>query len=223
MSQPIAPSRAMPRVPSAVVVAPELPCAHIRDAHARVPLIPRWQDLACSRRRSRSHGVLRRVPRSPGPHRRSAVSACGLAICFLAWTHARSGASSPVMNWGGGGEKPFQKTSAKGAERILAGAFLSRARATYRSLKEPSPRTGQLSESPSGSWKGPDKGFPEGVARSIADLRARRRGRTSSRLLQGIEQPAAQYAASRAHAGLQQCGARQLEAFHGEDVPATST
>lgn len=35
----------------------------------------------------------------------------------------------------------------------------------------------------------------------------------------GSEQPAAQCAASRAHAGLQLHRARQLEAFHGEDVP----
>lgn len=213
----------MSRVPSPVAVAPELPRAHIRDAHVRTRLMPRWQDLALPRGDRGSHGVLRRVPRSPGPHRWLAVNACWLARCCPAWTHARLGASFRVMNWGGGGEKPFQKTSAKGAGRILAGAFLSRARATYRSLKEPSPRAGQLSERPSGIWKGPDKGFPEGVARSIADLRARRRGRTSSRLLQGIKQPAAQYAATRAHAGLQRCGARQLEAFHGEDVPATST
>ena len=39
----------------------------------------------------------------------------------------------------------------------------------------------------------------------------------------GIEQPAARYAASRAHARLQLRRARQLEVFRGEDVPSTST
>jgi hypothetical protein len=176
-----------------------------------------------SRQRSASHGVLRRVPRGPDPHRRLAVSACWVAMCLLASTHARSGASFPVMNPGGGGGKPFQKTSEKGTERIFVGAFFSPARATCRGLKDLSRRTGQLYESLSGIVKGVDKGFPEGVARRIADLDARCRDCVSSRLPQGIEQPAAHYAASRAHAELQLRRARQLEVFRGEDVPSTST
>jgi len=124
------------------------------------------------------------------------------------------------MNPGGGGGKPSQKTSAKGAERIFAGAFLSGARATYRGLKGPWRPMGQLSESLSGIGKGSDKGFPEGVARRIADLRAFRvEAALHLDCCNGSEQPAAQCAASRAHAGLQLHRARQLEAFHGEDVP----
>jgi hypothetical protein len=189
----------------------------------RAQSAPRWQDLTFSRQRSASHGVLRRVPRGPDPHRRLAVSACWLAIYLLASTHARSGASFPVMSPGGGGGKPFQKPSAKGTERIFAGALVSPARATCRGLEDSSRPTAQLYESLSGIGKGVDKGFPEGVARRIADLGARRRDCVSSRLPQGIEQPAAQYAASRAHAELQPRRARQLEVFRGEDVPSTST
>lgn len=189
----------------------------------RAQTAPRRQDLAFSCQGSASHSVLRRVPRGPDPHRRLAVSACWLAMCLWASTHARSGASFPVMNPGGGRGKPFQKTSAKGTQRIFAETFFSPARATCRGLKGSSRPTGRLYESLSGIGEGVDKGFPEGVARRIADIGARRRDCVSSRLPQGIEQPAAQYAASRAHAELQLRRARQLEVFRGEDVPSTST
>jgi hypothetical protein len=198
-------------------------CAHIRDAH--VPRADR-AEVARSGVLASAIGVARCSATCSArfrPHRRLAVSACWLAMCLWASTHARSGASFPVMNPGGGGGKPFQKTSAKRTERIFAGAFFSLACATCRGLKDPSRPTGQLYESLSGIGEGGDKGFPEGVARRIADLGARRRDCVSSRLRQGIEQPAAQYAASRAHAGLQLRRARQLEVFRGEDVPSTST
>jgi hypothetical protein len=129
--------------------------------------------------------------------------------------------SSHEPGWWRG--KAFSKDFCKGSERIFAEAFFSRARATCRGLKDPSRPTGQLYESLSGIVKGVDKGFPEGVARRIADLDARCRDCVSSRLPQGIEQPAAHYAASRAHAELQLRRARQLEVFRGEDVPSTST
>jgi hypothetical protein len=148
------------------------------------------------------------------------VLACNVPLGLDARAFGRIFSSHELGWWR---EKAFSKDFCEGYRKDLCWGFFSPARATCRGLKDPSRPTAQLYQSLSGIGKGIDKGFPEGVARRIADLGARRRDRVSSRLPQGIEQPAAQYAASRAHAGLQLRRARQLEVFRGEDVPSTST
>jgi hypothetical protein len=72
------------------------------------------------------------------------------------------------------------------------------------------------------SAKSPTKAFPK-VSLDESPTYALGGEAAHSSRPQGIEQTAAQYAASRAHAGLQMPRARQLEAFHGKDVRSTST
>jgi hypothetical protein len=127
------------------------------------------------------------------------------------------------MNPGGGGEKPFAKSFAKPAIRIFVEPFLGCSRASYGELNIPSRLMDGFGKAFPGFGKASTKPFPK-VSLDVSPTYAP--GVEAARHLdcrQGIEQPAAQYAASRAHAGLQLRRARQLEAFHGEDVPSTTT
>lgn len=124
------------------------------------------------------------------------------------------------MNLGGGGVKRSGKTFAKAAKRIFAGPFLARSRATCRDLKLLSVSQRGLTKGFTGSEKSRTKAFPkvsldESLTYALDGEAAPRHDYRKA--------PAAQYAASRAHAGLQLPRARQLEAFHGEDVRSTST